>query len=40
MTQEKGQLGMRVSFVTFGRERDTWVNVFEALYFPGQYESH
>lgn len=23
MTQEKGQLGMRVNFVTFGKERDT-----------------
>ena len=22
------------------RERDTRVNVFEALYFPGQFESH
>lgn len=22
------------------RERDTWVNVFEALYFPDQFESH
>lgn len=40
MTQEKGQLDMRVRLVTFGKEKDVWVNGLEVLYFPDQFESH